>query len=86
LEIVAVRVGNAFLGSFRHDILLENKPRALQMLTAYTLVAINIISIFICYDIAKNRRGNTRFWGLMGVFFGPVAIPFALFCKPKKQE
>ena len=56
------------------------------MLTVYTLVAINIISIFICYDIAKNRGGNTRFWGLMGVFFGPVAIPFALFCKPKKQE
>lgn len=53
------------------------------MVTAYVLVAINIISIFICYDIAKNRGGNVRFWGWMGVLFGPLAIPFALFCKPK---
>jgi hypothetical protein len=53
------------------------------MLTAYTLVAINIICIFICYDIAKRHGGNTRFWGWMGVLFGPLALPFVLFCKPK---
>jgi hypothetical protein len=56
------------------------------MPTAYILVVINIISIFICYDIAKKRGGNARFWGWMGLLFGPLAIPFALFCKPKKQE
>ena len=56
------------------------------MVTAYSLVVINIVSIFICYDIAKSRGGNTRFWGWMGLFFGPLAIPFAFFCKPKKQE
>jgi len=56
------------------------------MITAYALVAINIISIFICYDIAKNRDGNTRFWGWMGLLFGPLAIPFALFCKAKNGD
>lgn len=56
------------------------------MVTAYSLVVINIVSIFICYDIAKNRGGNVRFWGWMGLFFGPLAIPFAFFCKPKNRN
>lgn len=56
------------------------------MVSAYALVTINIISIFICYDIAKKRESNARFWGWMGVFFGPLAIPFTLFCKPIKRE
>jgi len=54
--------------------------------TAYVLVAVNIISIFICYKIAKDRGGNRRFWGWMGLFFGPFAIPFALFCKAKADH
>lgn len=53
------------------------------MPTAYALVIANTISIFICYKIAKDRGGNTRFWGWMGVLFGPFAIPFAFFCKTK---
>ena len=56
------------------------------MVTAYALVVINLVSIFICYEMAKNRGGKARFWGWMGLFFGPLAIPFAFFCKPKKQE
>lgn len=55
------------------------------MPTAYALVIVNTISIFICYKIAKDRGGNTRFWGWMGVFFGPFAIPFAYFCKEKTE-
>ncbi|UVW35258.1 hypothetical protein NYF23_01305 [SAR92 clade bacterium H455] len=53
------------------------------MPTAYGLVIVNIISIFICYKIAKDCGGNARFWGWMGVVFGPFAIPFAFLSKPK---
>ena len=56
------------------------------MLTAYGWIALNILSIFICYQIAKERGGDVRFWGWMGVLLGPFALPFVFFCKPKKQE
>ena len=56
------------------------------MLTAYGWIALNILSIFICYQIAKERGGDARFWGWMGVLLGPFALPFVFFCKPKKQE
>jgi hypothetical protein len=46
---------------------------------------VNIISIFVCYTIAKDRGGNRRFWGWMGVLFGPLAIPFVFFCKVKTE-
>ena len=49
------------------------------MPTAYALVIVNTISIFICYKIAKDRGGNTRFWGWMGVFFWSLCHPFCLF-------
>ncbi len=39
------------------------------MPTAYGLVIVNIISIFICYKIAKDCGGNARFWGWIGVVF-----------------
>ena len=47
------------------------------------LVIINIVSIFICYFIAKSRHSKTSYWALMGAIFGPFAIPFALFSKPE---
>lgn len=56
------------------------------MPTAYALVIVNIVSIVVCYNIAKDRGGNARFWGWMGVFFGPLAIPFVFFCKVKTES
>ena len=49
----------------------------------YALVAVNILSIFICHYIAKSRAAHPVFWGVMGAIFGPLAIPFALFAKPE---
>lgn len=48
----------------------------------YTLIAINIYSIFLCHIIANNRGASPVFWGVMGAIFGPLAIPFSLFAKP----
>ena len=62
------------------------RPEKIIIPTAYTLVVLNIISIIICYQIAKTRGGNTRFWGWMGVLFGPFAIPFAFYCKAKTEN
>ena len=46
------------------------------------LVITIIISAIICHLIAKNRKSNAVFWGIMGVIFGPIAIPFAFLSKP----
>ncbi|MFT5675506.1 MAG: hypothetical protein ACI808_001437 [Paraglaciecola sp.] len=47
--------------------------------------AINIICVILCHLIAKRRGAKPVFWGLMGGLFGPFAIPFVLFSKPKYQ-
>jgi hypothetical protein len=41
-----------------------------------------IISAIICHLIAKNRKANAVFWGVMGGIFGPIAFPFAFLSKP----
>ncbi len=55
------------------------------MATPYALVALNIICIFLCYQIAASRNADARFWGFMGFFFGPLALPFLLFTKPRDK-
>jgi hypothetical protein len=47
--------------------------------------AINIACIILCHQIAQRRGAKPVFWGVMGALFGPFAIPFVLFAKPKKQ-
>mgnify|MGYP006077255651 FL=1 len=56
------------------------------MPTAYALVVLNIIAVLICYQMAKSRGGNPRFWGGLAVFFGPLVIPFVFFCKAKTES
>lgn len=43
--------------------------------------AIFLLSGMICHFIARNRGANAVFWGVMGVLFGPLAIPFAFLSK-----
>ena len=55
------------------------------MITPYILVAINVFCVYACYVIAKERGASTRHWGLMAVLFGPFAVPFVCFAKPKSS-
>lgn len=50
--------------------------------TALLLLA----SVVACHAIAKRRGGTPVFWGLMGLLFGPLAIPFAFLARPKRRE
>jgi hypothetical protein len=54
------------------------RKTGILMAFVYAMVAINLISIFACHLIAKNRGSKPVFWGVMGAVFGPLAIPFAL--------
>lgn len=40
-----------------------------------------ITSGILCHYIAKSRGANPVFWGVMGVLFGPLAIPFVYMSK-----
>ena len=48
------------------------------------LLLVTLASIFACHQIAKSRGAKPVFWGVMGALFGPLAIPFVFFAKPKK--
>jgi len=44
-----------------------------------------IASGFFCHYMAKRRKSNAVFWGVMGVLFGPLAIPFVFMSKPEAE-
>jgi hypothetical protein len=47
------------------------------------LILLSIISAVICYYVASQRGAKTSFWVLMALLFGPFAIPFVFFAKPR---
>jgi hypothetical protein len=52
---------------------------------AYVVVLIFIICTGVCYSVAKKRKAKVSFWVVMGALFGPLAIPFVFFSKPKNH-
>ncbi len=46
------------------------------------LIVVTLLSALACYVVAKSRSANRRFWILMGLLLGPLAIPFVFFAKP----
>ncbi len=52
-----------------------------HMLTA--LVIVTLLSMWACYQIADSRSADRVFWLIMGLLFGPFAIPFAFLSKPR---
>jgi len=45
-----------------------------------------VVSAIICHSIAKKRKANAVFWGVMGGVFGPLAIPFVFLSKPNDNN
>ncbi len=45
------------------------------------LTVISIISIPVCYFVAKKRGSNKVFWVIMAGLFGPFAVPFVFLSK-----
>lgn len=49
------------------------------------LLVLNVLCIFVCYYVAKSKGSNARYWAIMGAIFGPLALPFVFFAKPKAK-
>lgn len=47
------------------------------------LVLLSIASMFACHVIAHRRGADPVFWGVLGLVFGPLAVPAAFFAKTK---
>ncbi len=50
---------------------------------------ISIICIacaFLLWHIADRRGANTKLWSIMGIVFGPLAIPFVFLTKKKASK
>ena len=48
--------------------------------------AVFLLSAVICHFVAKGRGGNAVYWGVMGLVFGPLAIPFVFFAKTGRDH
>lgn len=51
---------------------------------ALTLIS-SLLCGFTCYFIARQRQANYVFWSVMGIAFGPLAIPFVFFSRAVAQ-
>jgi len=52
----------------------------------FILLVLNILSVFVCFYIAKSRKTQSYFWAFMGAVFGPFAIPFVFLSKPETEH
>lgn len=59
------------------------KNKEFKVMNLYILFIVTLMSILVCHLIAKKRGLRPVFWGAMGLAFGPLAIPFVCFAKPK---
>ncbi|MBT8114292.1 MAG: hypothetical protein KJP04_02870 [Arenicella sp.] len=50
-----------------------------------TLLLLTIVSAWVCYSVARRRRANHVYWLIMGILFGPLAIPFVFLSRPKNR-
>ena len=49
------------------------------------LVVINLLSMLICFQIAKSRGADRWYWLVAGLLFGPFAIPFVFFARKHRK-
>jgi hypothetical protein len=49
------------------------------------LVIITLLSMLICYQVAKSRKANIPLWVIAGLLIGPFAIPFVFFASSNEE-
>ena len=49
------------------------------------LVIISLLSMVICYQVARSRKANIQLWVIAGLLIGPFAIPFVFFASSNEE-
>ncbi len=65
--------------------LLERLLAQSQSLLVITLL-ISLACAVLCGVIAARRQARWVYWSVMGFAFGPLALPFVFFAKPRGPE
>lgn len=50
----------------------------MQTILFLALIILFVGSSVYCHELAKQKRKNVNFWTIIGLIFGPLAIPFLL--------
>ena len=45
-----------------------------------------LVCAALCHHLAALKNTDPVFWGVMGILFGPFAIPFVLLAKPRSRQ
>ncbi|MEH6549899.1 MAG: hypothetical protein V7711_12875 [Pseudomonadales bacterium] len=56
------------------------------MNVAYAYLILALVSSIICYLVASKRGASIPFWIFVAIAFGPLAIPFVFFAKPRPNQ
>ncbi len=55
-------------------------------MTPAILLTLSLLSMLLLYLIAGRRGANRKFWVIMGLLFGPLALPFVFFSRKKNRH
>lgn len=55
------------------------------MTLSIALLMVSALCVYVCYAVAKSKKANLLFWVTMGLLFGPLAVPFVFFAKPRNK-
>lgn len=67
------------------DPLLSQILAQSEALLVYSLL-ISVGCALVCGLVAARRRARWIYWSVMGFAFGPFALPFVFFAKPRKPQ
>lgn len=51
----------------------------------YLILALTLFSAAACYAVARKKGLDRRYWLILGLLVGPLALPFVLLARPKRQ-
>lgn len=49
------------------------------------LIIVTLLSMAICYQVAKSRKADRLQWLFIALLLGPIAIPFVFFASPRQE-
>jgi hypothetical protein len=49
------------------------------------LIIVNLLSMVICYQVARSRKADRWYWLILGLLLGPFAVPFVFFARPNQS-
>lgn len=51
----------------------------------YLILAVTLFCAAACYAVARRRGLDRRYWLILGLLAGPLALPFVFLVRPKRR-